>query len=41
MVIFFVFRLLYDRHMEQENKDLTDETSLSSHIIDKYVLVPS
>ncbi|CAF0960249.1 unnamed protein product [Rotaria sp. Silwood1] len=31
-------RLLYDRHIEQENKDLTDETFLSSHITDKYVL---
>ncbi|CAF1319473.1 unnamed protein product [Rotaria sordida] len=30
-------RLLYDRHIEQENKDLTDETFLSSHITDKYV----
>ncbi|CAF0927794.1 unnamed protein product [Rotaria sp. Silwood1] len=31
-------RLLYDRHIEQENKDLTDETFLSSHITDKPVL---
>ncbi|CAF4110938.1 unnamed protein product [Rotaria socialis] len=31
-------RLLYDRHIEQENKDLTDDTFLSSHITDKYVL---
>ncbi|CAF2264926.1 unnamed protein product [Rotaria magnacalcarata] len=31
-------RLLYDRHIEQENKDLTDDKFLSSHITDKYVL---
>lgn len=38
---FFFSRLLYDRHTEQENKDLTDETSLSSHIADKYVFIPT
>ncbi|CAF3659308.1 unnamed protein product [Adineta steineri] len=31
-------RLLYDRHTEQENKELTDETFLASHIINKPVL---
>ncbi|UJR28328.1 hypothetical protein I4U23_009570 [Adineta vaga] len=31
-------RLLYDRHIEQENKDLIDETFLSSHITNKPVL---
>ncbi|CAF0924708.1 unnamed protein product [Adineta ricciae] len=31
-------RLLFDRHIEQENKDLTDDSFLSSHIAKKPVL---
>lgn len=33
---FFFSRLLYDRHIEQENKDLTDQTYLTQHMNDKY-----
>ena len=34
----FVFRLLYDRHIEQENNNSMDENILKSHFTDKYVL---